>query len=381
MEQGQQRSILQAPSSPEPSGARIERGVVESAMQFVPVLLVILVTLLVLRGVRRFFSKRPVFSNQHAFLRSILILSLVASGVIGVLLALPFEHESMRSDLMKLVGIVVSAAIALSSTTFVGNAMAGFMLRIVRNFRSGDWVRVGEHFGRVSEQGIFHTEIQTERSNLTTLPNLFLVTNPVTVVRDSGTVVSARVSLGYDIPHSKIETVLGEAAEEAGLTDPFVQIMDLGDYSVTYRCAGLLPEAKQLLPAQSRLRSKMLDCLHRNDIEIVSPSFINRREVSRQQQFIPTHAPATEEVPHGPQDEVVFSKAERAASIESLREQLKDVVEETADFEEELKDEPEADDRERLEKAVKRNQVYRDYLAGRLQKAEAAIREDDETVM
>ena len=63
----------------------------------------------------------------------------------------------------------------------------------MRNFRPGDFVRVGERLGRVTERGLFHTEIQTEDRDLTTLPNLYLVTNPVTVVRASGTIVSTTV--------------------------------------------------------------------------------------------------------------------------------------------------------------------------------------------
>ncbi len=78
--------------------------------------------------------------------------------------------------------------------------MAGLMLQAVRHIRPGVFLRVGDHFGRVSEQGILHTEIQAEERNLTTLPNLYLVSNPVTVVRSSGTIISASESLAYDIP-------------------------------------------------------------------------------------------------------------------------------------------------------------------------------------
>ena len=42
-----------------------------------------------------------------------------------------------------------TATVALSSTTFVANTMAGLMLRLVRNFRPGEFVRVGDHFGSV----------------------------------------------------------------------------------------------------------------------------------------------------------------------------------------------------------------------------------------
>ena len=52
-----------------------------------------------------------------------------------------------------------------------------------------------DHFGRVSERGLFHTEIQTQDRDLTMLPNLYLVTHPVTAIRSSGTIVSSIVTV------------------------------------------------------------------------------------------------------------------------------------------------------------------------------------------
>ncbi len=96
----------------------------------------------------------------------------------------------------------------LYSTTLASNAMAGLMLRIVRSFKPGDYIRVGDFLGRVTERGLFHTEIQNERSDLVTLPNLYVTSNAVTVIRPSGTFVSATLSLGYDIHHDEIEKTL-----------------------------------------------------------------------------------------------------------------------------------------------------------------------------
>ena len=97
--------------------------------------------------------------------------------------------------------------------------MAGFMLRGVNNFKLGDFLRVGEQFGRVTERGFFHTEIQTENRDLTTLPNIYLVSQPVTVVRSSGTVISAEVSLGYDVPVESTKRLLAQAAVDVELAD------------------------------------------------------------------------------------------------------------------------------------------------------------------
>ena len=156
-----------------------------------------------------------------------------------VILTLPVS-ETTIGQLLGLIGILLSAVIALSAMTFVGNIMAGLMLRAIKNFRPGDFVRVGDHFGRISERGLFHIEIQTEDRDLTTLPNQYLVTNPVKVIRSSGTLVTADVSLGYDVSRVVVERVLLEAATDAELKEPFVYVIGLGDFSVAYRIAGLL---------------------------------------------------------------------------------------------------------------------------------------------
>jgi small-conductance mechanosensitive channel len=261
-------------------------------------------------------------NEESRFPRRILMFLLVGLGVVLIILVLPVG-DATQSDLLRLLGLLLTAVIALSSTTFVANAMAGFMLRAVRSFRPGDFVRVGEQFGRVTARGLFHTEIQTEDRDLTTLPNLYLISNPITVFRASGTIVSATVSLGYDNSHSKIEPLLVEAANHAGLKDPFVQITELGDFSVTYRVAGFLPEVKQILTARSNLRAMMLDNLHGAGVEIVSPAFMTQRRIAEQTRTVP-HEPkrqakrtptAEDKIP----EELIFDKAEQAERLEQLK--------------------------------------------------------------
>jgi small-conductance mechanosensitive channel len=261
-------------------------------------------------------------NEESRFPRRILMLMLVGVGVVLIILVLPVD-DATQSDLLRLLGLLLTAVIALSSTTFVANAMAGFMLRAVRSFRPGDFVSVGEQFGRVTARGLFHTEIQTEDRDLTTLPNLYLISNPITVVRASGTIVSANVSLGYYNSHSQIEPLLVEAAKHTGLKDSFVQITELGDFSVTYRVAGFLPEVKQILTARSNLRAMMLDNLHGAGVEIVSPAFMTQRRIAEQTRTAPpepqrplTRTTAAEDnIP----EELIFDKAEQAERLEQLK--------------------------------------------------------------
>ena len=152
------------------------------------------------------------------------------------------------------------------------------------------------------------------------------------MVRPSGTFISSTVSLGYDVPREKVEKCLLEAAEHADLIDPFVFVMALGDFSITYQAAGFLKDVKYLISAESALRESMLDSLHRAGIEIVSPTFMNQRQLDQERVFIPRPSLARKDVTSSPGDsrpeELMFDKAEKAESEAKVEHQLEAVVDE-----------------------------------------------------
>jgi small conductance mechanosensitive channel len=138
----------------------------------------------------------------------------------------------------------------------------------------------------------------------------------------AGTIVSATVTLGYGVDHGRAEELLCRAAEAAGLSEPFVHILNLDDVSVEYRTAGLLTEVKHLLSARSQLRAAILDTLHAAGIEIMSPAIIDQRRVEPGARYLPPpRATAPEPRPNGAEsaETVAFDKAEQASEVETLR--------------------------------------------------------------
>lgn len=280
----------------------------------------LLILVAVLAGIHRFLKANPNSALNES--KSWVYSAVAAFGLAVIFALLPIE-SSAKNSVFSLLGILITAVIAISSTTFASNAMAGIMLRIIRNFKAGDFIAVGEHFGRVSETGFLHTEIQTKNRNLTTLPNMYLVTNAVTVMPADKVLVDASLSLGYDVSHHNIEPILITAAEKIGLVDAFVQISELGDFSISYRVAGFLTDPKKLLSVRSNLRKQVIDSLHGNGIEIVSPTFMNQRQYRSDETFI-SEVKAYQERNNGKTDESqVFDKAENAEKIEYLKTQVK----------------------------------------------------------
>ncbi|MEL6216655.1 MAG: mechanosensitive ion channel domain-containing protein, partial [Pseudomonadota bacterium] len=185
------------------------------ALSLGEVALVCAIVFFINRRIAKSYADRP----DQQFRRQSILVATVLTALLTIILILPVPNET-RGALLSLFGIVLSATIALSSTNLVGNIMAGIMLRSVGSFRLGDYIRVGEYFGRVSEMDLLHLEIQTEERDLTTIPNTYVAANPVRVMRTSGSILSVELSLGYDVSRHEIEKLLLEAASRCDLESP-----------------------------------------------------------------------------------------------------------------------------------------------------------------
>ena len=308
-------------------------------MAIIPFIITLIAVTAFLYGANWLLLKRhPELGNERMFPRQLGMLALTIAGIVVIAMALPV-NPSTRNQVIAFLGLVVSGTFAFSSTTIFANLLAGVMLRITKPFRAGDFVEVENIFGRVSERGLLDTEVQTETRQLISIPNTFLITHPVSVIRSSGTIVSANLSLGYDVHHSRISEHLKEAAITAGLEEPFVHVTELGNFAVSYRINGLLKDVKSLLTAKSHLHCCVLDALHSVGIEIVSPNFMNQRPMKDGVLVIPNRmrAKLAEEVVAA--EKIVFDKAEEAErremklnrmmqEIRSLEESLKTVASE-----------------------------------------------------
>jgi small-conductance mechanosensitive channel len=204
--------------------------------------------------------------------------------------------------------------------------MAAVMLRVTKPFKIGDFITVGDLFGKVSARGLFDTEIQTENRELIAIPNATFITQSVTVARSSGVIVSTTLSLGYDISFTDVEPLMLEAATGAGLSDSYVHIKELGDFSITYRICGLLNDLDSILTVRSELHHQLLIKLHSAGIEIVSPTVTRHITQSAEQKIIP---PSNDMVPRENTvlaEEIVFDKANKIAKIEATRNELRSKV-------------------------------------------------------
>jgi len=281
---------------------------------------------------------------------------IVLMAVVAFILSLPITNTT-KGQILSFLGIIISAGIALSSTTVLGNIIAGIMNNSMNRFKNGDLIRIGDLHGRVTRKSIFHTELQLEDSNFITVPNLFIATNPVKLTRKTNSVISTTVSLGYDVSRAKIEEALLQAAKDTGLTDPYVYITQLGDFSVVYKIHGFLDDSNTFFSTNSLLNANVMDALHKKSIEIVSPTFMNQRQVN-EQRFIPKyHVQKPDNIETSTPESLVFDEAIKSEKIENKKEYLQQLTE---NYEELKRERKELKDKEAIEKAKKKLEQMED---------------------
>lgn len=289
---------------------------------YVPLLIVLIVCSLGLALAHiLLIARHKTLGSEERLPRQVIMLALTLLSLVLAVIAAPLP-DSTRDQILGLMGIAVSAAIALSSTSFVTNFMAAVMLRVTRPFKVGDFITVGDLFGKVSARGLFDTEIQTENRELIAIPNATFINESVTVARSSGVIVSTTLSLGYDISFSEAEPLMLESAEAAGLSDPYVHIVGLADFSVNYRICGLLTELESILTARSELNHQLLLKLHAAGLEIASPTITRHINHPPEQKLIPRIGPVASRDNAVLAEDIVFDKATEIARLENRRSEL-----------------------------------------------------------
>lgn len=287
----------------------------------------------------------------------------------------------VKQAILSLLGVVISAAIAISATSFLGNAFAGLMIRAISNFKTNDFIRVNEYFGAITERGLLHVEIQTESRGLVTLPNIYMITNPVEVVPRKKRLVAAKVTIGYDVSRHLVAKYLKEAAERAELVDPYVYILDLMDSAVHYQICGFLAESSSfaLLTVRSKLHAMILDVFHENRVEVASPSLGIQRDAGATQ-FLPPEEKRPIIVETGSEtsfpEDIIFDKAKKAENLENLKARQAELAETLKEIESELGKTKEEDRKATLTARLERLKSYQAQMQQLIESSEDELKND-----
>lgn len=268
--------------------------VVQRVIDYIPSLLVIIVVLLIVRfilhvlrlvfkGIGNGRIQIPGFYSEWSYTSFNLLRVLIyALTLIVIFPYLPGSDSPAFQGLSLFVGLLLS----LGSTTAIANVVAGIVLTYTRAFNIGDRVSIDDTVGVVVERGSFVTRLENTKKEIISIPNSMTLTSHIInyseQARGPGLILYTSVTIGYDVPWTKVhELLIGAALKTENIEadpEPFVLQKSLDDYSVNYQLNATTKDAVSMPRTHSNLNANILDEFNAAGIEIMSPMFVATRD-------------------------------------------------------------------------------------------------------
>jgi small-conductance mechanosensitive channel len=192
---------------------------------------------------------------------------------------LPGSHTEAFKGLTVILGVMVS----IGASGLVGQIASGVMLVYTRAVAVGEYVKVQECQGTVTELGLFVTRLRTGMGEEIALPNALVLGSVIhnfsRAAKGRGFVLDTTVTIGYDAPWRQVHAMLLAAAGNVPsvLRDPAPYVMQtaLSDFYVEYRLVVCADSDQPAMRARiaSDLNASIQDEFNRHGVQIMSPHY------------------------------------------------------------------------------------------------------------
>lgn len=272
----------------------VKQFVIESTESFLIIILILLVTFLLARGVRklvdRSFNRASKYiktdPTQYRFLRHFL------SGlvyILGLSLAI-YMIPSLRSlSVSMFAGAgVLAIIVGFASQEAFANIVSGIFIAIFKPFRVGDRVKIGKDIhGHVEDITLRHTAIKTFENNRIIIPNSTINKEIIEneSIGDQRMCKWVDIGISYDSDIGKAMKIIRQEAEKHPLCidnrseedkkdgQPMVnvRVAGFGDSSVNLRAYVWTPDARSGFVLKCDLNRSIKEQFDKRGIEIPFP--------------------------------------------------------------------------------------------------------------
>ena len=160
-------------------------------------------------------------------------LAIAVLWLFALAMAYPYLPGS-DTDAFKGVSVFIGVIVSLGSSGIVNQVMSGLTLTYSRAVQSGDYVRIDNIEGTVTDMGMLATKLRTPRREEITIPNAVMVSTVATnfsrLHRSDGVLMPTSITIGYDIPWRQVQALLLLASERtAGIRQtPAPRVLQVG---------------------------------------------------------------------------------------------------------------------------------------------------------
>jgi len=207
----------------------------------------------------------------------------IAVWLFALAMAYPYLPGA-QTEAFKGISVVIGLMLSLGSSNVIGQAISGLIIIYSRTLHVGEYVRIGEVEGTVTETSTFAIRVRTGLGEELTLPNSLIV-NQVTknysrAVKGEGYVVDTVMTIGYDTPWRQVHAMMIEGAKrtEGILATPAPHVFQtaLSDFYVEYRVVAQAIASAPRPRAQvlADLHANLQDVFNENGVQIMSPHYL-----------------------------------------------------------------------------------------------------------
>jgi small-conductance mechanosensitive channel len=193
------------------------------------------------------------------------------------------SHNGMNISGVIATSAVLTAVIGLSLQPTIGNVMAGLAVQLDNSVSVGDWIKVGDVVGKVTEIRWRSTSIETRNWETVVIPNSVLTNTQFTVLgKRQGQPQQWRrwvyFNIDYRFPPADVIATVTEALQSATIDrvakdpPPNCVLMDLASDSCRYALRYWLTDLAHDDPTDSVVRNRLYFALHRANIPFSLPA-------------------------------------------------------------------------------------------------------------
>lgn len=198
-------------------------------------------------------------------------------------------------------GIVVGMA----ARQTLGSLLAGFVLMFSRPFEIGDWVRIGDYEGIVTDISIINTRLRSFDDETVVLPNDVAGNETIRNMTDSDRLrLRVTVGVAYDADLDRARELIleavGDVDEALSIPKPTVVLTNFGDSAIDFEVRFWIepPTAPRRAKAQTAVIKSIKDTFDEAGIEIPFP----QRDLSGEIDAIQTDDSRRVEIEPDPED-------------------------------------------------------------------------------
>jgi small-conductance mechanosensitive channel len=266
---------------------RMLAAALDAVPDLIAALLIFLIAYWLTKAMDRFFSNVQSNMLQVNWLEADVVgptkrIAKVVVWLFALAMSYPYLPGS-QTEAFKGLSVLVGLMLSLGASGMVGQAVSGLILTYGRTFRKGEYVRIGDQEGTVTELGVFTTRIRTGLGEELTISNATILggttRNYSRAVQGQGYVLDTTVTIGYDTPWRQVHAMLEEAARRTPgiLQTPSPSIFQttLSDWYPVYRlvCQARPTEPGPRAAVLSALHANIQDVFNEYAVQIMSPQY------------------------------------------------------------------------------------------------------------